>query len=450
MENIPEPAGQTRLQDLAATSWNLEMIVSGAAVFLASYLPAVVDTARQYYLNNLALSDNPSKNTLPLLSYSFGEMVAWLLIATFVGHFVLRAFWVGLVGLHAVYPEGIRYEELPGQTDLSRDQMRKRFGRLDDYILRMDRLCNQVFSFAFLVALFSMGISFAYLIIFSIIHLIPLLIPGATGRITSVVLLSLFALVAMLPGILLLLLRNKRFAHNSRLQYCSEVSNRVVPNIVLPLLARPINYLNLTFTSNVSRRRMYTVVTVVMVLMFSGVFQSLTRTMLDLSGRTGFAFHSFFARDAGANLLDARRYDTLRPEGEPLARVSIPADVISEPFLRVFVTYPKSLDAQIAKQCPAIVLPDSLPKRVQRHVTDSIHLQCFSRFFQLSVNDSVYATAEWIFYQHPVQNTKGLLTYLPTQQFREGKNVLQLQVPSEKKADSLRVYGVVPFWFAPK
>jgi len=450
MKNLPEQERQTELQELAAKSWNLELIISGAAVFLASYLPGTVDNARQYYLNNLALSDNPGKNALPLLAYSFGEMVAWLLIATFVGHFVMRAFWAGLVGLHAVYPEGIKYDQLPGQTAFSREQARRRFGRLDDYILRLDRLCNQVFSFAFLVALFSMGISFAYLLIFSIIHLVPLFIPGEAGKLTSVAVLSVFVLIAMMPGILLLVLRNKRFAENKRLQYLSDFSNWLSPNVIMPLVGRPLNYLNLTFTSNVSRRRMYTVLTLVMVLMFSGVLTLLLHTMLDLSGRTGFAFHSFFAQDAGVNLLDARRYDNLRPEGQALPKVSIPADMVSEPFLRVFVTYPKSLDARLSQYCSAVVLPDSLPKQMRRHLTDSTHLECFSRFFQISVNDSTYAPAEWIFHQHPLQNTRGVLTYLPTGQFRQGKNVLMIQVPSEKNADSLSTYGVVPFWYAPK
>lgn len=49
---------------------------------------------------------------------------------TFVVHFVMRAFWAGVVGLHTVYTEGIRYEHLPWQTDFTREQMRQRFGSL--------------------------------------------------------------------------------------------------------------------------------------------------------------------------------------------------------------------------------------------------------------------------------------------------------------------------------
>lgn len=449
MEKQPETERQTELQQLAANSWNLELIISGAAVFLASYLPGVVERGQHYFLNNLAMSDSPAKNALPLLAYTFAEFVAWLLIATFVGHFVLRAFWAGLVGLHAVYPEGIKYENLPGHTEYTREKARKRFGRLDDFILRLDRLCNQLFSFAFLVALYSLGISFAYLIIFFIMHLIPLWFPGEAGKMISIILLLLYVLVAMLPAILLLFLRNKRFSSSRWLQRMTDVTTMLAGNMVLPLVASPINYLNLTYSSNVSRKRFYIVMVLGMVVLFSGVLYTYWQTMLDLSGRSTSTFHTYFAQGSGANVLDVRRYDNLRPEGRALPAVSIPADVVSEPFLRVFVAYPKALDNQLAGLCAPAALPDSLPRRERLHRADSIHLECFSRFFRVLVNDSLLSPVEWMFHRHPAENTRGLVAYLPTRQFRTGKNVLLVQAPSEQKADSLRVYGVVPFWFAP-
>jgi len=449
MEKQPETERQTELQQLAANSWNLELIISGAAVFLASYLPEVVNRGQHYFLNNLAMSESPGKNALPVLAYTFVEFVAWLLVATFVGHFVLRAFWVGLVGLHAVYPEGIQYENLPGQTEYTREKARKRFGRLDDFILRLDRLCNLLFSFAFLVALYSLGISFAYLIVFFIMHLIPLWLPGETGKMISIVLLSLYAMVAMLPAILVLLLQNKRFASSRWLQRMTDVTTMLAGNMMMPLVAAPINYLNLTYSSNVSRKRFYTVLVLGMVLLFSGVLYSFWQTMLDLSGRSSSMVHAYFAQGTGANVLDVRRYDNLRPEGRALPAVSIPADVVSEPFLRVFVAYPKAIDNQLARVCIPFELPDSLPRSERLHRADSMNLACFSRFFRVSVNDSLLSSVEWVFHQHPTENTRGLVTYLPTQQFRQGKNVLQIQAPSEKNADSLRVYGVVPFWYAP-
>ncbi|MCC6463256.1 MAG: hypothetical protein IT260_22495 [Saprospiraceae bacterium] len=447
MESTPEQERNARLQELATKSWNLELIISGAAVFLAVQLPPAVDSALQYYLNNLAVSTDMAKISLPVLAYSFGKIVAWLLIATFVVHFIMRAFWVGLVGLHAVYPAGIRYEHLPGQTDVTREQSRLRFGRLEDYITRLDRLSNQVFSFAFLIALFSLGISFTYLLVFSILHLLPLLVPGPTGKLISMILLTLFVLLACLPALALGLTKSPKLAQKPWVNYLAIKATSLAPQILLPFVYRPATYLSLTFTSNVSARRMYTTMTLVSTIAVAGVFWIFLQTALDMAGRSSFSAHSFYAQSNGAYTLDARRYDSLRSEDQALARVSIPGDIVSGPALRVFLTYPKALDAGMSQRCPPLTFPDSMPKHQRRHLADSIHLQCFSQFFQVSVNDSLYRSIDWMFHEHPATGTLGLLTYLPTKGFRSGKNVLLVKIPTAAKPDSLSTYGVVPFWF---
>ena len=448
MESTPEQERNTRLQELASKSWNLELIISGAAVFLAAQLPSVVDGALQYYLNNLAVSTDISKISLPLLAYSFSKIVAWLLIITFLVHFVIRAYWVGLVGLHAVYPEGIRYDHLPGQTEITREQARQRFGRLEDYITRLDRLCNQVFSFAFLIALFSLGISLAYLLVFSILHLLPLVIPGQSGRVLRMVLLSLFVLLALLPALALILTKSEKMAQKPWAKYLAVKATYVAPQILLPFVYRPATYLSLTFTSNVPALRQYTIMTLVSTIAVAGVFFVFFQTALDMAGRSSMSFQSFYAQNNDdAHTLDARHYDSLRGEGQPPAQVSIPADIVSGPVLRVFLNYPKALDARLEPLCPALNFPDSMPKYQRRHLADSVHLQCFSRFFQVSVNDSIYPSIEWMFHEHPGTGMRGLLSYLPTTGFRNGKNVLEVKLPGASKPDSLSTYGVVPFWF---
>jgi hypothetical protein len=72
------------------------------------------------------------------------------------------------------------------------------------------------------------------------------------------------------------------------------------------------------------------------------------------------------------------------------------------------------------------------------------------RFFRLTINDSLVATPGWMFHEHPVVGTPGLVAYLPTKDFKIGKNYLRIRVPASQKLDSLRMYGEVPFWYAPK
>ncbi|MBP6813094.1 MAG: hypothetical protein KA138_16305, partial [Saprospiraceae bacterium] len=60
-EPIPTDNRPEWLRSLAEKSWNLELVISGAAIFLATYLPNAVDSMLRYYLENLVMDENVSK-----------------------------------------------------------------------------------------------------------------------------------------------------------------------------------------------------------------------------------------------------------------------------------------------------------------------------------------------------------------------------------------------------
>ncbi len=438
------------LRALAEKSWNLELVISGAAIFLASYLPDAVDSMLRYYLENLVMDEDFSKITLPLMVYSFMKVVAWMLILTFVVHFVMRAFWAGVVGLHTVYTQGIRYEQMPWQTDFTKEQMRQRFGPLSDYILRLDRLCNQVFSVAFLIALMSIGIGIAYMAIFLTINVLPAVMGKSAGKIGSLVLLSILMMLAVLPALSLLAIRSPRLAAFPWVQRMATWSVRHAGGLLMPLVYRPMSYLNMTFTSNVSKFRLLLTIFIGMFIVMGGVLLNFISVMFHLSGRSAFTTRDFYSEGRNINLLAGGWYDNMRSPNERLPPLSIPSEVAEGPFLRVFVDYPKLLDAALSQRCTTPALPDSMPKALRRTLIDSTHLACMTDFFRLTINDSLVAHPGWMFQEHPVVGSPGIVAYLRTANLKIGKNMLLVRVPSSKNVDSLRVYGQVPFWYAPK
>jgi hypothetical protein len=447
-----EPVTDNRpewLKSLTDKSWNLELIISGAAIFLANYLPEGVDSLLKYYLQNWVMDEDLTKITLPLLAYSFMKVVAWTLIITFVVHFVMRAFWAGVVGLHAVYPDGIRYENLPWVTDFSREQSRERFGTLADYILRLDRLANQVFSVAFLIALTSLGIALAYLMVFALINVIPVYAGKEVGRWISVVLLILFVGMAMTPVLMQSLMKSPKWAAKPRVQKMAKWVIQNMGFILMPFIYRPLTYLNLTFNSQIPKKRLITALILGFTLFMGAVVATFITTMLHLSGRNTFLNRHYFAQGRNEYTLTGGVYDNLRDPSDRLPPVSIPAEIVEGPFLRVFVDYPKLLDAAISQQCQTPQWPDSLSKQTRRFKTDSLHLSCLDAFFKLKINDSLMVHPDWMFHEHPVAGSPGLVAYLPSKTFKPGKNKLLVEVPSSSKPDSLRVYGELFFWYEP-
>jgi hypothetical protein len=436
------------LRELTDTSWNVELIVSGAAIFLASYLPEAVNALLRYYLENLVLDENVKKLMLPLLAFSFFKMVAWLLTATFVVHFILRAFWAGAVGLHAVYKEGIRYEQLPSHTDASRRQLKQEFGSLSDFILRIDRWANQVFSVAFLIALMGFGVGTLYMVIFFIMSVLPVFLGKETGRIVSAVALALLLALAMLPAVVLTLARKPEWAEKPLVKKLSAWTFRYAGQITTPFAHRPVSYLYMTFASNMPKARLYRTFTLLFVIIMVGLAFNFSAVLGPLAGNKGFTTRHFFAQGNNDFSFAGDPYDNLRDPDKRLPPVSIPSEVVEGPYLRVFVDYPKLLDEAMYGHCANPVVPDGLPRWKRQHLADSANLVCMTRFFQLSINDSLIAAPGWMFHDHPVAASPGVVAYLPTAGFKPGKNKLTVRVPTSQKPDSLRVYGALAFWYA--
>ncbi len=433
------------LRGLAEKTWNMELIISGAATYLTSFLPELTDKAFYFVLDNYMDSTEMSRIDMPLLAYSFLKMVSYLLPATFVVHFAMRAFWASLVGVHTVYPQGILYNNLHGHKNFAQQIYRERFGRLSDYIMRMDKLCNQVFGFAFAIVLFGIGLGMVYLMVFGINLLFKSLLPGAFSNATSTF-LGILGFLAIASQTLLSKLSEEKFPRIYKF-----LSNLVVflPQLMFPLVHKPFNYLNLAFSSNVTKWKFYSVMFSVMAILMGGVFVVMFSTMGTLRqiDRPLAAAQSFWGISYGGYAARAESYgDQLPPNARPNS-VVLPSEMVTGPLMKVFLPYPKRWDAALAKYCTISTYPDSIPKPRRRFLEDSTKVACFAEHLRLAVNDSAFSKIDWVFQRHATTGMMGLTTYLPTQHFKMGKNALRATLTSVTRADSVQVLGEVPFWF---
>jgi hypothetical protein len=438
---------KSALQELTGKSWNLELIISGAAIFLTAMLPDMIEQGFHYFIDHLATDSDYDMMMFPLLAYSFFKVVAWLLTTAFILHLVMRAFWVSMIGLQAAFPAGIRYEHIPSMSAAMREYMAEWLGELEPYIIRLDRRCNQIFALAFLIALMSIGIAFVYLICFSIFMLLRGFLSPDAMQIVRNVLFTLFILFAIGIG-----LANQMIIKNE--QYQARYGRKFIVfsikanEMIMPLVMRPLNYLSLTFSSNVPKKRYYIVLIGTMTAFFICVIFVLTAQLSDLRSSRHFELRNFFSEGSSRYELMGKKYDNLRYEGARMATVSLPSEMVESPFLPVFVAYPKSLDLRLSAFCVPPNKPDSLSKEALRTHLDSLKMQCLAQYFRLWVNDSLIAQPDWMFQEKPGTGMKGLVSYLPTKNMKEGKNVIKVWIPSETKRDSLEEYGAVPFWLA--
>src|SRR5437764_873840 len=129
-------------------TWELELLISGAVLFALFQLPTV--------LNGFFARIEPHATSTMLSALLFVQIyvkaIVYALIASFVVHLVARAYWVGLVGLHSVFPKGVRWENFKSGP-VTLEVYRSRLVSLPAIISRTDNFCSVIFSFAFLLVL---------------------------------------------------------------------------------------------------------------------------------------------------------------------------------------------------------------------------------------------------------------------------------------------------------
>src|SRR5262245_61517168 len=110
-EAHPVPAAaepERRRGLLSGQLWELEMVIAGAVVFALVQLSQAMDAGFDRLAPHLPTGGLAA---LVLLTY-YSKGILYALIACFLLNVAARAYWAGLLGLDAVFPEGIRWERL--------------------------------------------------------------------------------------------------------------------------------------------------------------------------------------------------------------------------------------------------------------------------------------------------------------------------------------------------
>ena len=84
-------------------TWEVELLISGVAVFAMLQLPELLDRVVLDWQPRFI--DRWAK--LLWLVYVYAKSASLILATTFVIHLLLRARWIALVGMLSIYPKGV-------------------------------------------------------------------------------------------------------------------------------------------------------------------------------------------------------------------------------------------------------------------------------------------------------------------------------------------------------
>lgn len=427
--------------------WELELVISGALIVALFQIPQHLD---QFFLN-FRYHVSTDIHLAPFMVFYMGKLLIYPLITTFILHFFFRSFWIGLKGLRHVFPGGIQFDKLglaPLQSRFAREQG-DQGRRLEN---ALDKTCSSLFSVLFItLTLFlwmSVLVGFSIFVAWAVKALFTLEIGFNTLFI--IVFYSFLAFI-FLPLIIANILDKKLFKNDADSADRPGMSRFIlgiykISNIItLSALCAPVL---LTFKSHFSSWKAQ------LGIMAYGLLFPIGFAVSFFIGQGVLRYDSYmyFPLKGEAQALDYAHYQNLTDEGAAHHVPTIQSDIISEPYLRLFIPFrAKNDNKRVADQCPDIeparregfyagIGEENLSE--ERRVA---LLECLASVYTITIDDVPTPATQFFFSQHPTSKIRGLQTYIPVDTLGKGQHRLRIEKQPEDEKEKPKVY-YIPFW----
>jgi hypothetical protein len=437
------------LDRLQQESWQLELLISGFAIFgLFSALdPLIVKF-------DIAQHDRKIVDTF---IWSAALVSCWILIANLMIHVVLRGLWIGALGLRYVSGD-IDYDELKYSKRFTK-YLQKKIGSFDKYIATLENYCSIVFAVSF-IFIFYFLTSFAFVALILLITTVLMSndIDGFWGEVltwTGIVLLFL-----TLIGMLLTFIDFITQGFLKRKKWTSFIYlpiYKIFSRVTLSFLYRPLVY---NFLDNRFGRRLSWILVptyIGILYLFSFYYNSSNYIKRDLDSSENFANYGNYE-------------DLMTKENDFVDVAAIPSKVITDPYLKVFMVFDKNVEGRLLNYNSGL-RPDNDkigyisdvnffsdgPSNAEENKRDSLRIEyfkTFNEFYKVFIDKKEY-DAQFVGTTNKYKHL-GFETYLDIDTLSTGKHLLQItrKFINTKRIDGVRkptdtvnrIMVSIPFW----
>lgn len=432
MSNNPHDAKFKKWLDvLQQESWQLELIISGFAIYGLFMIIDPIEMA------NLEAQNNGNMYRIFLMQ---GLTVSWyILTINLIAHVILRGLWIGAIGLRYVSGD-IDYEQLPYSPKFTK-HLKKRVGSFDSYVATLEKYCSVIFAVTFLLVFYLLGL---LVLTFCLAMLGLWMDKDETEnwiRFGIVLPLWLFLGLGMVLTFIDFLTQGwlKKKKWTTSFYYPVYW---VFKYITLSFLYRPMvyNFLDTRFGKRLS---------MIIVPLYLGIF---------ILSATGFSTSNYLEKEMGSTpqIANSNNYNDLIEMNNSFAdRASIPSKIIPDPYLNVFVVYGSTVEDDVFYFNEKLK-PEEDKRGIHSAFTDGVlswekrgelkeYIKTIEEMYTLSV-DSVDFKPQFVFTLNP-RKQMGFETYLNMDSIPEGKHILSIKRMDHIRDSSyLRTVIRIPFW----
>lgn len=435
-----EPAGPgLDVSEIHRRTWEMELLISGGVLLALLQLPDALRAS----IGMLETHFSYGQQYTAFFAYTYSVMIARVLILAFVLHLATRAYWIGLIGLETVYPNGIDYDALPDGPVTQRTI--RDMPTLTQLIWRTNRLSSAIFSFAFLLVFFFV-LSTAMAAVVGVLTLLlsQLFFQGGAIQPIFFTLLILASLPPTLAAHLDKSYKRRGMEPPESVRRWLEPFVRTHSRLTQSQFFMPIYYV---FVSNLRRKRAYPLLVATFLGIFVYHFAGMIASRTDRSLVHGY---EFLPPRPGERMMTARYYDDQRsgPAYRHAHIPSIQSDVVEGPYLRLFLPYAPAEDNEtLEANCSHFEPWPWSPKR-PRELTDPAlvegAIECLEGLYRLELDGRSIELESPDLYRRPESGAHGLVSYLPTDELEPGRHVLLVEEVDVGRETPHRHF--IPFW----
>ncbi len=434
------PAFKKLLDSLQQQSWELELLISGFAIFglFSAYEPLEIAIQKAQHQND----------TFELVLYSIVLFSCIILLFNLVLHVVLRGLWIGALGLRYVSGD-IDFEHLK-YTDRFTDYLKKRIVSFDRYIGNLENYCSVLFAISFLLVFYLLAITCVNA---TFVLTMSAIIDNEFLPRWLELTLGIPVLLFFILGIVLTLID---FAAQGILK-----KNRVIAKLYFPFywvfsfltlsfLYRPLVY---NFLDNkFGKRLILMLVPVYILLLFFGSFVKVKSNVMTpeiSSSKHVTTYNSYL--------------DMLTEEGHFPGKIAIQSKTVKDAHLQIFMPYTEDIEDNIFLQ-DTLLKPESDLRGYKSSIVvgweradrernpinlDNLHgryLNALNAIYSFKI-DQKDVDADFVFAKG-VGKSDGFETFLALDSLKNGKHTFAL-IKKMKKNDSISIDTemVIPFWY---
>lgn len=435
------------LDSLQQESWQLELIISGVAIFglVNSFEPTIELFA------SLAMKTQDMMYLQILVSMFFSVILLSLYALTFclILHIVLRGLWIGAIGLR-YFSGDIDYVSLK-YTDTFTTYLRNKIGSFDKYIVKLEDFCSLIFAISFLLVFFFISFFFSLSIGVIPFYFIEEFMGDTSGSIVASIVAFIMAFAYLIT--FLDFFTQGFFKKIKWLGFFYFPIYKVMSRVTLSFIYRPLLY-NL-LDNHYGRRVFLFMIPVFFIIIYLLGFR------INESN-----FHLQKWQNKIEYINAQNYYDQFENDNkEYVKNITIPSKIIETSYLPIFLKHTGKLEDTVLEIDSTLKMQEDARGLISSgtilQVTiggsnDSIEYSKARRYLRVlnqevitvQIDGSV-VNASWLFSQNS-KNQLGYETVVDLDGLKKGAHNLRVQKKRVHK-DSItsKEVGVIPFWYYP-